>query len=951
MTDACATRQREGGSLSAGEEDMVFVPEPHATESHESDICLLCGPKDCEKTNTRACDSCRRKISSLGFELQEDKHQNQNQPLRQSPLVENYYPVASQGGDFPSPPMELPESAESSRQVSVVSADVSGEGVDKATETEPTESCIPAEKPVVKERRCAAHGQPLALFCKKDECLICVECVVTTHDKHQDFRSLNDAADETTATLNERTFVSKIQAQHATLTSKVATVVDCIGRLDRSFQQSVATLKDTFGQVREALDTREMQLRASLTSSCSGKRAELEELQSELLRLLAKLQTSVLDMSTVCPTTLLANAITPVPLAEATESEYSALEELPLTHPEKSSQSLLARFEQLHAAHVDCQQFFSRAERKLKSDDLLRELNHVSLTFPTVKDMGTTLSTCGLLAEEDPLSVCAENCVVTPFGNLLADTSKTTCSLPAGSLRWRTVSSLCDGEVAVRVQTRNYQNRVRNCGGEVLVATVSMLDSTQFAPLKVPAQFVYKYSGVYECRFRVPIKPVVFEIRTKEAQILLPGCPIFISRHSPDARNSPESKAAPDAAKASAMRCSKEFILSPPATSGLLAPSVPPVPEDKGSVKSLLDLVMPQFKEVSLSEVLSAAKTKGPVSVPVAPGEIKPSTPTMPVQVQAQAGTTDVGKGQEVFLTYGRPRSSLSPLALIKACPIKGIYTAGFGSHGDGNGHFKVPYDVCVSPDGSKIVVADTSNHRIQIFDARGNHLATRGSHGIGQGEFNIPSGVSASNDEVFVADTRNSRVQVLSMSGKYIRQWGLPTLPKDKECEKKALISPRQTCVSPTKDEVYVVDEEQPAVLVYKKDGTYLRSIELSFTAARRLALSPEGDLLYVVDPKACCVHQFSTAGILLTKWGKGGKGEGEFSMPWGIVCHKHYVLVMDAGNFRVQVFLNDGTFVKMFGEYGRTPGTFGPMGGAAITSAGVLYIADDYDRIQIFH
>ncbi len=38
-------------------------------------------------------------------------------------------------------------------------------------------------------------------------------------------------------------------------------------------------------------------------------------------------------------------------------------------------------------------------------------------------------------------------------------------------------------------------------------------------------------------------------------------------------------------------------------------------------------------------------------------------------------------------------------------------------------GEFNYPWDIDVSPSGDKIVVSDSKNHRIQLFDRFGNYL------------------------------------------------------------------------------------------------------------------------------------------------------------------------------------------------------------------------------------
>ena len=84
------------------------------------------------------------------------------------------------------------------------------------------------------------------------------------------------------------------------------------------------------------------------------------------------------------------------------------------------------------------------------------------------------------------------------------------------------------------------------------------------------------------------------------------------------------------------------------------------------------------------------------------------------------------------------------------------------GSNGSGPGQLNCPGGVAVDGDGN-ILVADQSNHRVQVLRADGTHIRTIGSRGSGPGQFSRPSGVAMDGDgNVLVADSGNNRVQVL---------------------------------------------------------------------------------------------------------------------------------------------------------------------------------------------
>ena len=92
-----------------------------------------------------------------------------------------------------------------------------------------------------------------------------------------------------------------------------------------------------------------------------------------------------------------------------------------------------------------------------------------------------------------------------------------------------------------------------------------------------------------------------------------------------------------------------------------------------------------------------------------------------------------------------------------------------------GNGLFYGPRGIAIGPDGN-IYVADTGNHRVQVFNANGVFLREFGGAGNQPGQMSEPVGIAINETgEVFVADTWNRRVQVFSAEGLYRREWSVP--------------------------------------------------------------------------------------------------------------------------------------------------------------------------------
>jgi DNA-binding beta-propeller fold protein YncE len=162
-------------------------------------------------------------------------------------------------------------------------------------------------------------------------------------------------------------------------------------------------------------------------------------------------------------------------------------------------------------------------------------------------------------------------------------------------------------------------------------------------------------------------------------------------------------------------------------------------------------------------------------------------------------------------------------------------------------------------------------------------------------------------------------------------------------------------------KGNVYVVDAAAKNVQMYDKDGKFIKTLAAGSRLSRPsgIAVDNEGARMYVVDTGAVTneKHRVMVFDIAENKHlfdiGKRGSGEGQFNLPRDITIGTDGLLyVVDGGNFRVQVFKPDGTFVRVFGSVGRQSGQFSRPKEAAVDPDGNVYIVDAaFGNFQIFN
>ena len=100
---------------------------------------------------------------------------------------------------------------------------------------------------------------------------------------------------------------------------------------------------------------------------------------------------------------------------------------------------------------------------------------------------------------------------------------------------------------------------------------------------------------------------------------------------------------------------------------------------------------------------------------------------------------------------------------------------------------------------------------------------------------------------------------------------------------------------------------------------------------------VAPNGDIFVSQGHSSGgSILKFDKTGKLIKRFGKGGSGPGEFSVPHALAMDsKGRLFVGDRANNRIQIFDQDGKFLEEWKQFGRPSGLF-------IDKNDVLYVAD---------
>ena len=278
-------------------------------------------------------------------------------------------------------------------------------------------------------------------------------------------------------------------------------------------------------------------------------------------------------------------------------------------------------------------------------------------------------------------------------------------------------------------------------------------------------------------------------------------------------------------------------------------------------------------------------------------------------------------------------------------------------------GHFQMPRDIEVGPDGS-IYVVDSGNDRIQKFAADGRFVAAWGKESSIDDEAGTPQGffepwglAVASDGAIYVADTWNHRIQKLDSEGNLTSFWGLyGQYGPDDPLGQSAFYGPRDAAIGPG-GRIYVADTGNKRVQVFEPDGEFAFQwggkgvLEGYLDEPVGIAIGPDGSV-YVADTWNRRVQVFDKDGTFLRQWPIAGWDAGlSEEKPYLAVDAQGYVYVTDPGYYRVLVFDSLGHYVLSFGQYGSDASSFTLPMGIAVGEDGSIYVTDSAsNRVLVF-
>lgn len=238
-----------------------------------------------------------------------------------------------------------------------------------------------------------------------------------------------------------------------------------------------------------------------------------------------------------------------------------------------------------------------------------------------------------------------------------------------------------------------------------------------------------------------------------------------------------------------------------------------------------------------------------------------------------------------------------------KACikREKMIYYSKIGEFGTAEGQFAEPSGVAVNS-RNEILVADTNNHRIQVFDENGKFRFKFGDVGRADGQFFFPNRVAVapkSGDIIITERNPTHQVQIYNQYGQFVRKFGADVLQH-----------PRGITVD-NEDRIIIVECKVMKVVIFDIFGKVLKKFGCSkYVEFPNGVAVNDKEEIFISDNRAHCVKVFNYEGLYLRQIG----GEGLTNYPISVCINRRgEVLIADNhSSFNITIFTQDGQLIK---------------------------------------
>ena len=252
------------------------------------------------------------------------------------------------------------------------------------------------------------------------------------------------------------------------------------------------------------------------------------------------------------------------------------------------------------------------------------------------------------------------------------------------------------------------------------------------------------------------------------------------------------------------------------------------------------------------------------------------------------------------------------------------------------------PWGVAVSHTKQNIIIADTGNSTIRIFDFDGNYKMQLNFPNFANKFEPVDLALTEDENSLFVTDHSNRQVLMCTLDGQLQRLFGIPYLCR-----------PCGVAINSI-GYVFVADHQANCIWVFDSDGEYIRRIgqggngPAEFNGPIAVAVNSKDELL-VSDRENHRIQVFDPDDEFLSQVTSLQSGDAELKYPTGITLDKDdNIIVCNDWNNHVLMFRPDGSFIKRIDC--DADGLMYPNGVAVMEESKVIVVDYGNDSVRIF-
>lgn len=214
------------------------------------------------------------------------------------------------------------------------------------------------------------------------------------------------------------------------------------------------------------------------------------------------------------------------------------------------------------------------------------------------------------------------------------------------------------------------------------------------------------------------------------------------------------------------------------------------------------------------------------------------------------------------------------------------------GKDGKGAVLLKQPEAIAVAE--NTIYVVDSETNQVVMFALDGKFKGAFGGKkggffkSGGANELSSPHGIALHEGIVYVADSGNHRIQMFGSNGVFLATLGIESAAENMSAKDRGLPyklgEPTDIKIN-AQGQLYVLDADDLLIKVYRHNGAYIRNLPKS---GKPLGFSMAPDGVYVADQDSLVVQKYDFNDQLAYSFGVKGDGRAQFKSIAGMVAAK---------------------------------------------------------------